>query len=335
MKFNTVISTVTAICALSVLILILIEVYTNGYHGIRNNRNVYLGILAFQILSIVFRLFFPALHNFVVTFFHLLSFFLLSRYVLSDSTFLKTEILILSFILIFLIFLYIYCASFHVLGIYDFCYVMFICLVDIFDCHSYILNLQRNLKNNRASYLKMQMNPHFVFNVLMSISDLAYSDPIKTSDAIKDFADYLKGNLKEMDHEDLVDFKSELENIEIFVNLEKLVHEDRFEMIYELNVMDFKVPALSVQPLVENGIKHSLGKNKQMILLRTMEKEGFIEICVENLFDDYKENKDNHLGIALKNVKENIELLCHGFFSLTIHDHKCIALIRIPKEDKG
>ena len=117
---------------------------------------------------------------------------------------------------------------------------------------------QEKLKDANVKIMVSQIQPHFVYNTLSSISTLIPIDPDKAQKALDDFTDYLRMNFSTLTATKLVAFDDELRHIKTYVNLEQMRFNDRVKVIYDIQVTTFDVPPLSIQPLVENAIKHGI-----------------------------------------------------------------------------
>ena len=158
----------------------------------------------------------------------------------------------------------------------------------------FFLNVEKNIviaeeeSKAKAAQVKMmlsQIQPHFIYNVLSSLSTLITIDPKKAQAGLDDFTEYLRANLSSVTENGLIDFKEELKHIETFVSLEKIRFGSRVNVVYEIGVSDFRLPPLTVQPLVENAIRHGILPKAEggMVTLRTYE-EG--ERIVVEVIDD-------------------------------------------------
>lgn len=176
---------------------------------------------------------------------------------------------------------------------------------------------EKKLKEANVRIMVSQIQPHFVYNTLSSISTLIPIDPEKAQKALDEFTDYLRMNFSSLTDTRLVSFKDELKHIKTYVDLEKLRFNDRLNVIYDVEVSRFFLPPLTVQPLVENAIKHGILKKIEggTVTLKTYEDETayYVEVNDDGVgFDmekvDFKSNK--HIG--LNNVRHRIQTMCRG-----------------------
>ena len=110
--------------------------------------------------------------------------------------------------------------------------------------------------------LQAQINPHFLFNALNTITSFVRIDPTKARDMIINLSTYLRYNLEKLDQ--LVHIEQEMEQVQAYVNIEKARFGDKLSVHYEIedSLESFKIPSLTIQPLVENAIKHGILKNR-------------------------------------------------------------------------
>ena len=123
-----------------------------------------------------------------------------------------------------------------------------------------IENDEKKLKDANIKIMMSQIQPHFVYNTLSSISTLIPLDPDKAQKALDDFTSYLRMNFSSLTETRLVSFADELKHIKTYVELEKMRFNDRLNVVYDIRTTNFDVPPLSVQPIVENAIKHGILK---------------------------------------------------------------------------
>ena len=157
-----------------------------------------------------------------------------------------------------------------------------------------------------------QMHPHFVFNVLNSIYVLIDQDPETAKTVVSSFSDYLRGIISAMETHSLIPFLQELGYIQKYLELEQIRYGDELKICYDTKETGFLVPPFSVQPLVENAVKHGVGKKPGggTILIRTerAEKEtrviihddgvGFDPAGLQDDVQDSTEISGNDSGVA-------------------------------------
>ena len=182
------------------------------------------------------------------------------------------------------------------------------------------LELAKEEEKNKDAQIKLmlsQIKPHFVYNSLSSISTLISIDPEKAQAALDDFTEYLRTNISSLTETRLIPFESELKHIETYVSLEKMRFSDRINVIYDIQTIDFDVPPLSIQPIVENAIKHGILKKIEggTLTLKTFETTDayVVEITDDGIgfcMDDVCFDNNRHFGI--KNIQYRLEKMCQS-----------------------
>ena len=120
--------------------------------------------------------------------------------------------------------------------------------------------LQGKLHDSQLELMMGQIQPHFIFNTLSSIRTLVKVDPDTAYSMIYDFSNYLRANVDNVTNLEGIKFASEVEHIKSYVNIERVRFGDRLHVEYDIKETEFIVPPLSIQPLVENAIKHGVTK---------------------------------------------------------------------------
>ena len=196
--------------------------------------------------------------------------------------------------------------------------------------------LQQELKDRRVSVMMSQIRTHFIFNVMTIISGLCNSDPQKADNALILFARYLRKNIAIMDRDEPILFSQELQHLEDYISLEKLRFGDKIKFEKKLEITDFKIPPLTIQPLVENAIKHGLltpGKSGT-VYLSTAVVDGEIQILIEDDgigFETEVLKKENAVGI--RNVRYRVENMVGGTLEISSNPGKGTkAEIRISEK---
>lgn len=194
------------------------------------------------------------------------------------------------------------------------------------------------LKETQISILLSQIHPHFIFNTLNIIYYLCDIDVKKAKDAIISFSTYLRSNIDNINNNNLVPFSVELESIKAYLSLEKLRYGDNLLIEYDLKNVDFMLPILTIQPLVENAVKHGISKKMEpsTLYLSTNETNDSFEITISDTgvgFDylKYLKNTDNHVGII--NVKKRLSTLCEGDLNIySVIGEGTKVVVKIPKK---
>jgi len=170
--------------------------------------------------------------------------------------------------------------------------------------------LESLVKETELKMLRSQINPHFLFNSLNSISSLTITDPEKARDMIVKLSEFMRYALSRKD-EQPVSLQNELENLRLYLEIEKVRFGDKLttEEIIENNCLDFKIPVLLLQPLYENAVKHGVYESTESVRIITQAKiiDGYIEITISNNYDPSSSLKRG-TGTGLLNVSRRLEL---------------------------
>ncbi|MGN0648827.1 MAG: sensor histidine kinase [Oscillospiraceae bacterium] len=189
--------------------------------------------------------------------------------------------------------------------------------------------LQMELQDNKVAVMLSQIQPHFLYNALSAICDLCGTEPIKARDALVDFSVYLRENMDSISSSEPVAFRRELSHIKTYMKLEKMRFGDKVNVVYDIQAEDFEIQPLTIQPLMENAVKHGVCMKEKggTVTLRTSEENGVITITVidDGVGFDVNEPTENssarsHLG--LKNVKSRVERFPDGKFSVESEKNK-------------
>ncbi|MCR5225851.1 MAG: histidine kinase [Eubacterium sp.] len=133
--------------------------------------------------------------------------------------------------------------------------------------------MQKELYEAEVAVMVSQIQPHFMYNALSSIAMLCKINPDTAYDATIAFSEYLRGNMDSLKQKEPVPFEKELEHLKKYLFIEKLRFGKKLNVEYDIQTMDFVVPQLSVQPLVENAVKHGVGQKKKGGTVKIMTKE--------------------------------------------------------------
>ena len=172
---------------------------------------------------------------------------------------------------------------------------------------------QREIVNQQANILILQMRPHFIYNTMTSIYYLCSQNPEKAQKVTLEFTNYLRKNFTAIVSEKTILFSEELKHAKAYLSIEQVQFEERLFVTYDTPHVNFKIPPLTLQPIVENSVKHGLDPDAEPlhILVLTRETDGGSEIVVEDdgvgfKFDGNKEN------LALQNIRKRLKIFCGG-----------------------
>lgn len=196
--------------------------------------------------------------------------------------------------------------------------------------------VEAELKESRISIMLSQIQPHFIYNTLGTIERMCLKDPKQAFDLVRNFSLYLRGNFSELDSVTPIQFAEELKHVEHYVNIEKVRFPD-MNIEYDVETTDFILPALSVQPLVENAIKHGLMRLESggTVIIRSYETPT--HFCVEVKDDgvgfDTNLPIDEKKHVGIRNIRGRLKAMVNGELILDSKvDVGTKAVIMIPKE---
>jgi two-component system LytT family sensor kinase len=185
--------------------------------------------------------------------------------------------------------------------------------------------------------LRQQLQPHFLFNSLNSISALIRSQPEAARNMIQQLSDFLRFTLKKEEHQ-WVTLHDELQYLQLYLDIEKVRfgHRLNTEIKSDEKVLDMKLPALLLQPIVENAIKFGLYDTTEDITIRIESKllSNDLVISVENPFDPATASPQRGAGFGLNSVRRRLYLLLNRQDLLEIKNegNVFITTIKIPQQ---
>ena len=183
--------------------------------------------------------------------------------------------------------------------------------------------------------MRTQIQPHFLYNTIATFRALCKKDPEKAATVAEKFGSYLRQNLDTLDTEGLISFEKELEHTRLYADIE-MVRFENVRVAYEINDSDFQIPPLTVQPLVENAIRHGVRVREDgVVRVRSYAEAGWHVVSIEDNgvgfdTDMLAESGEEHIGI--RNVQERVASMCGG--TLTVNSRigeGTTVTIRIPK----
>ena len=192
----------------------------------------------------------------------------------------------------------------------------------------------------RMQIVLSQIQPHFLYNSLTVIQDLCRTDPAQAEAATVQFARYLRGNMDSLNADTPVPFAQELEHTRQYLDLEKMRFEDKLTVRYDIRCDAFSLPTLSLQPIVENAVRHGVRGNPDGSGTVTISADEYPDRFEVSVLDDgpgYDPEKTlddaerSHIGIA--NVRERLAQLCGGELKIeSVPGEGTTVRILLPKE---
>jgi LytS/YehU family sensor histidine kinase len=171
--------------------------------------------------------------------------------------------------------------------------------------------LKEIIKESELNLLKSQINPHFLFNSLNSISSLTITDASKAQEMIIKLSDFLRYSISQPEDK-FSTLKSELENISRYLEIEKVRFGNKLNFDYNIDeeCNNKNIPIMILQPLFENAVKHGVYESIEQITIHTncCFRNNSLFITISNNFESVVKYKKG-AGIGLKNIKERLKLI--------------------------
>ena len=181
---------------------------------------------------------------------------------------------------------------------------------------SIYIKKQKLIEAQKNALMISQINPHFVYNTLSTIASMCDVSPKQAKNLTIDFSRYLRRNLGTLSGEELIPLEQELEHVECYLKIEKARFRERLNVIYSVQCKDFRIPPLSIQPIVENAVKHGITKKTEggtvKISTYCTDKYNVVEIIDDGIGFDTAALTDAGDHIGLENVKNRVSSLCRG-----------------------
>ncbi len=180
-----------------------------------------------------------------------------------------------------------------------------------------IVERDKELMQKEQELMMSQIQPHFLYNTLNSIYVLCKGNSLAQK-TIKDFSDYLRRNLSAVGTK-LAPVEEELKHVGTYLEIEKLRFGDRLSVEYDIQDTKFSIPPLSVQPIVENAVKHGICKKEKggtVVVSTYLDGEyHVVKVSDDGVgFDANKTFSSKHIGIS--NVQKRIETICQGTMTI-------------------
>ena len=185
-----------------------------------------------------------------------------------------------------------------------------------------IAEQQGEIARQRTKVMVLQMRPHFIYNTLVSIHSLCGINPQKAQQITMDFTNYLRRNFNAVASDSTIPFSMELEHTRAYLAVEQAQHEDMLSVDYDTPYTHFRLPPLTLQPIVENAIKHGMDpyRGPLYISVRTRNTDSGTEIIVEDNGSGFDLSDENRPHTALDNIRQRLELMCAGTLDVMSRD---------------
>ena len=214
--------------------------------------------------------------------------------------------------------------------------VMFLYQIDV---DRELFQRKAALSENKVALMMEQIHPHFIYNSLQQIILLCDEDAEEVKPALLNFSGYLRKNLESLTSVEMIPFLEEMKHVDMFIELSQITQSRSFQVVKNLEVTDFCIPALTLQPLVENAIKYGIGMSTKgdSVVISTKIDKGYYVITIKDDGHGIKTElptQKEHKSVGIKNVKTRLKLMCDGELSIKKKEQGTIQIIQIPIEDK-
>lgn len=193
---------------------------------------------------------------------------------------------------------------------------------------------QHEIAHQRANVMVLQMRPHFIYNTMTTIYYLCKQDADKAQQVIMDFTNYLRQNFNAIASEDAVPFTDELKHTQSYLAVEKAQHENTLFVQFDTPVTQFRLPPLTLQPLVENAVKHGMDPNAGplTVSVRTRQTDAGILITVEDDGKGFDPGDKTKPHSVLDNIESRLKQKNGGTLTIASKPGKTTVTIFIPRK---
>ena len=195
------------------------------------------------------------------------------------------------------------------------------------------------MTGQRVQQMLSQIKPHFLHNALTLIIDLCDTAPQKAKAATVEFSRYLRGNMESIDRAGPIPFEKELEHTKLYLDIEQMRFAGDLRVRYDIACTGFSLPALTVEPLAENAVRHGVREKpdgRGTVVIATRETPDGYEITVTDDgpgFDPDRLPEDGQMHVGIANVRERLRQIVDGSLEYrSAPGEGTAAIIRIPKQ---
>lgn len=198
--------------------------------------------------------------------------------------------------------------------------------------------LEKELEESHIAIMLSQMQPHFIHNILNVIYYLCGKDPAAAQQAVNKFSDHLRNNLEALSQKELIPFRKELDHIQTYLELEQIRFGEELSIIYDIQEDSFLLPVLSVQPLVENAVKHGIAKKRGggVVTISSHQTAEAYQITVADTgvgFDVDRYMEDGKVHVGLVNVKQRLASRMNATVDIhSVRGNGTTVTVTIPKK---
>ncbi len=193
------------------------------------------------------------------------------------------------------------------------------------------------LTENRIAIMLSQIQPHFVHNMLTTIMYMCRTDPEEAEKTVGQFAHYLRANMDSLTLKQCIPFESEMNHAKTYWSLEEKRFGNKIRAVYDIRENCFMLPPLTMQPMIENAVKHGMKKNEPLtVRVATYADTDFYYVEIRDDgkgFDIHTLQNDGKSHIGIKNVRHRLKMMCGGELMInSVPEKGTTATIKIPRE---
>lgn len=227
-------------------------------------------------------------------------------------------------------------------------YMLYVIYVVFFYAVNYYQEFNKKVRNEgklkslvkeaELHALKSQINPHFLFNSLNSISSLTMTDPARAQEMVINLSQLMRYSLKH-EQKEKVTFRQELENNKLYLSIEKVRFGSKLNPVFELeeNCLDAEIPNMILQPLYENAIKYGVYEATETVDVITHARcnKEVLEISISNTYDKNVQSKKGE-GIGLRNIRDRLQVIYGNplFLKTITNNNEFTVILTIPQNTK-
>ncbi|MBR1383918.1 MAG: histidine kinase, partial [Ruminococcus sp.] len=195
------------------------------------------------------------------------------------------------------------------------------------------------LAETKLTLMQAHIKPHFINNAMIAVQEVCYTDPERAAELIEHFARYLRNNINATSSSLPIDFKDEVQAVREYLAIEYADTSKKFQFEFDIRNEGFKVPALSIEPLAENAVKHGIDRYSEQgrVILASFETEDAYHAEVRDNGEGFDLNSETlgKCGIGLENTEHRLKKMCGGRLEIKRENGWTVAEIIIPKGAGG
>lgn len=213
-------------------------------------------------------------------------------------------------------------------------------MVDAYKMAQKTAELEKELGEINTTLMISQIQPHFLYNALNTIKYTIKKDPKVAESAIIKFSNYLRANMDSLTQKEPIPIEKELSHVKNYIDIEQLRFGDRLHIEYDIADIDFTIPALTIQPIVENAIKHGVNQKPEggTVKISVSESDTEYMVCVEDDGVGYDVNEvknDGRSHVGVTNITKRLQSMMGAEINTisTIGEGTTVT-VKIPKKDE-